>query len=151
MSFDASYPYPCDDGFSFPFVSCATQACSNVANTCFTPCCISAECGAGSRCLPMLPYFPMWDVQTVTLMKGCAPKVQGSGTLPFGAACTFDGFAQCDSNRCIEFDASGAAVPGYCTDTCCRNADCPSGFSCVADFDADSGYSFSVCAKEPPN
>lgn len=148
------YPSRCDDAWMgqlcaswFCAVGVDAQTQQFAASYCFKPCCASVECGAGSVCQPMLPLFAPAGTQSTTLMKGCWPAVPGTGADPVGAACELSNGLNCRTDLCIGNKADGSAVPGYCSDYCCRTADCPGGFACVPTTDAASGYSFNLCAK----
>lgn len=126
--------------------ACASGLCDDLAEYCFSACCSSADCVTGSVCLAMLPVFTADGSQSTTLMKGCVPAV-AVGTARVGAACSLQDGTNCRSNLCISTRADGSEGPGYCSDSCCVDADCGAGFVCGAGYDEGSGYSFGVCLK----
>jgi hypothetical protein len=142
----ATYPSTCS-------ASCASLFCDDLAQSCFSGCCRSTDCGAGGRCVTILPYFtgdP--DHPSATALKGCV-DVAAAGTAPVGASCRLDDGLNCRSNFCVGTRGDGAPVSptdagaGYCSDTCCTDRDCPSGYGCGAAFDDRSGYSFALCLR----
>lgn len=145
---DLDYPSACQDS-TMGLLPCASRLCTYDGQFCLRPCCTSTQCGRGSFCMPMLPLSQDALVAVTTLVKGCTPLPAGTGTGGIGTACSATAAtSDCATNRCLAFDASGASTAPYCSDTCCRNSDCPAGFGCGALYDAPSGYSFGVCLRQ---
>ncbi|MDF1563564.1 MAG: hypothetical protein P1V51_11000 [Deltaproteobacteria bacterium] len=102
---------------------------------CADPCCKSTDCPTGFTCQPV--QRPGAE----GLFRACG-AMPPTGTAPVGSPCNRADHTPCRSAWCFE-DKTGA--PPYCTDTCCSDADCPSGFRCLSElFDVDGDSVFDV-------
>lgn len=154
---DASYPLDTDAYPGFCSPRSASLMCTYDGSWIFSPCCSSPSCPAlpssnatyPSTCLPMLPIIQVVQTpQSVTLMNGCMPQTS-VGVGGVGASCVLGNpppAPGCRSNVCIDELADGAATTPYCTDVCCADADCPSGYGCFPT-QVDAVYSAAVCKK----
>ncbi len=98
---------------------CAYNWCFN--GVCTAPCCVSADCQSGQACGPL-------GGPSYSLQNGC---VAATGTQPLGAACTTTAAASCRSGVCLASDPYVASsTAGYCSDTCCSDAQCGAGYTC---------------------
>ncbi|HSQ66691.1 MAG TPA: putative metal-binding motif-containing protein, partial [Polyangiaceae bacterium] len=96
---------------------CHSEACVSYTffSLCINECCGSSSCSSsGARC-----YYE--QSQSGDYVGLCSENKQGSGAL--GATCT--GNSDCYSGICYT-DASGQ----YCSDPCCVDDDCGTGFVC---------------------
>jgi len=90
---------------------------------CADPCCSTTDCSSGYVCQPVQ------RANADGLVRACA-LTPSTGNAPMGSACSLSDNVPCRSTWCFA-DKSGA--PPYCTDSCCTNADCPSGFRCISE------------------
>jgi hypothetical protein len=148
---DALFP-----GYSSDFPLSCRESCANFMCTidenneldgCFEPCCRSADCGPGAVCVTLQTWSTLDGVDSATVFRGCIPAF-GTASKAVGAGCSLSDGTDCRSNFCIATDADGAPTAPYCSDSCCTDADCGVGFSCVAAFDEASGLSFPFCARK---
>jgi hypothetical protein len=131
--------------------SCASQYCDADQVDCFSGCCRTADCpdygGTKSACMFLSAVSVTGSGSTSELVKACQP-VQGTATDPLGAACALSDGHNCRSNLCVNTRADGSTLPagsGYCSDACCTNEDCGTGFACTPV--GVNGDMISVCLK----
>ncbi len=111
--------------------ACATGAdCRSAlclpSGVCADPCCTSFDCPSGYVCGSVQGTSGDW-------IRACISAGGSTGTAAVGSTCDPATNAPCRSNWCV---STGGV--DYCTDTCCRDADCPSGHRCeVRAFDLD--------------
>ena len=105
------------DGFCYQQSDCHDNVCAGLA--CVDNCCGSAKCNAadGSVC-EFAKYNGSSDVVAFCWQSP-------TGSKPFGATCTVNG--DCVSNDC--YDDIANAIH-YCTEPCCVDGDCATGFAC---------------------
>jgi hypothetical protein len=116
--------------------SCALGMCMDDpsdpgSGLCADPCCSSADCPEDTYC------WLGWEgwQPGAGLVRACYPAGGSRGPGGFGDPCTGD--AECASLLCWP-DPKDAKK--RCTDTCCVDADCPTGYRCapqLADIDGD--------------
>lgn len=97
--------------------TCRTGICNRYTGTCAAHCCSDADCPAAQSC-------GIYDVDAVTgdIVKICAPRTAGTGSLPLGSPCTTGN--QCESELCAPANLTAMNPPQQCSTTCCTNADC---------------------------
>ncbi len=104
-------------------------------SVCGDPCCTSNDCPWGTTCQPVQ------RAGAEGLFRACGAATP-TGDAPVGSPCNRADHTPCRSGWCFE-DKQGA--PPYCTDTCCTDADCPSGFRCVSElFDVNNDGTYDV-------
>ena len=118
-----------------------------VGGQCADPCCTSNDCPQSQACAPILGPG---NAQLLA----CYPS--GGGTLALGQPCQLSLQQQCRSGYCVASNpyltaSQPGADTGYCSDTCCSDAQCGAGFACdfVGTSNADGGTAglVTVCLK----
>jgi Putative metal-binding motif len=117
---------------------CDNQSCSEVTSLCAEPCCSSSQCGSyeGNQFVCQDDYFPPLSPPSFTApasgpVVGVCDAVQQltpTGQAPTGKVGTpCSGSTDCYSNLCN----ITSGTTGYCTDVCCKDADCATaGYVC---------------------
>ncbi len=99
-----------------------------VSGKCADPCCSSPDCGPGYACEEVVE-------QSYSVLMACVPS---TGTGAVGHACTPGGSGACRAqvspsdavDLCVPDNPYASSTNGYCTDTCCDDGECPSGYYC---------------------
>ncbi len=103
---------------------CHDNACLNygfAGNHCITVCCGSSTCGALAGIYPSHCYYE--QTTNGDYIPLCSDPQQGSGG--FGSTCTQN--SDCQTGTCY---TDVAKSEKYCTDACCVDSDCGSGWLC---------------------
>jgi len=101
---------------------CRDGVCLDGDDVCADTCCTSNDCPADHHCRYLVGA-------TDSSVKVCLHYP--AGDRPFGADCEenlFAGSCSCVGALCLEPTQAGQR---FCTGTCCRNADCPAGWTCA--------------------
>ena len=115
----------CQGGYCDVGNGCATDAqcrhglciTSSSRHFCSKPCCGYYDCPGATTCLPQLGNGG-------EVYKACVDFPSGS-TLSPGGACDPHHPEVCRTGYCLAYDANdSASTSGYCTYTCCTDADC---------------------------
>ncbi len=103
-----------------------------LSGTCSRPCCNWWSCPSGETCGPVM------DSQG-DVFKACQPQIPDAGGLLPGNPCDTANPNACVTGLCFYNDPAVPGHAGFCSETCCRDADCPTGYTCELE---DNGFPY---------